>query len=254
MRTSTIGSLTIGTALIAQSLLAQEKPGVVAQIFVAKAKPGMEQQLEEGAKKHMGWHRSQKDPVPRFTWQVLTGERMGQYIVGAFGFHWKDLDARADFEKADDADAMVSVFPYVESLRYSIYAALPDVSRPRMGTEPARMSQVTHFIVKPGGVDEFLAGLRQIRDTADNAKWGSNFSWYQLASGGEGPQFALALSRGSWADFEPPAKSFDAMLFEAHGAMRTADLLTSVRDNVTSQYTETIMYRPDLSYIPAPAK
>lgn len=254
MRTSTIGFLTIGTALIAQSLLAQEKPGIVAQVFVAKAKPGMAQQLEEGAKKHMGWHRAQKDPVPRFTWQVLTGERMGQYIVGAFGFHWKDLDARANFEKADDADAMVSVFPHVESLKYSIYVALPDASRPRTAIEPSRLAQVTHFMVKPDGVDAFLAGVRQIRDTIDKSKWGSNFSWYQLASGGEGPQFVLAVARESWADFEPPAKSFDAMLFEAHGAMRTADLLTAVRGNVTSQYTETIMYRPDLSYIPAPAK
>jgi hypothetical protein len=56
----------------------QQDPGSISRLFLVKAKPGMEQQFEEGYKKHIAWHREQKDSWTWDTWVYETGEAFGQ--------------------------------------------------------------------------------------------------------------------------------------------------------------------------------
>ena len=62
--------------------------------------------------------------------------------------------------------------------------------------------------------------------------------------------FLLSQARANWAEFQPPDKTLDVLLEEAYGKKEGAAILAALRKAVRSVYSETIKYRPDLSYIP----
>lgn len=238
-------------ALSAASAAAQEKPGDVALVYTVKAKANGWMQLDAATKKHFQWHRAQKDTFAWFVWQVASGEDVGGFVVGTFGHRWKEWDARAAFDEADDADFVANVLPLIERVDLGYWSYLPDLSHPATGTTPAAMAQITHYFVKPDGYTEFVDALRQMRAAMEGMSYPMTFSWYRLISGGESPQFVLAVDRASWADMEPAGKSLDAALAEKVGAQKAVTLFTAIREATRFTRSYLLRYRADLSYIPA---
>jgi hypothetical protein len=234
----------------AVSVLAQEKPGTIAIVLTVAPKDGAYQQLEQALKRHYQWHKSQKDTYAWFVWEVETGEHVGGFVIGSFGHQWKDLDARAAFDKADDADFMANVLPSVSAIVPAFYASIPEASRPTGAKEPSPMAQLTHYFVQPGGLPEFNSALKEIKTALDRANYPVHSSWHRLVSGGEGPHYVLATARNSFADFEPPEKSIETVLTEVYGAQKATSLLDAIRGNTVRIYTEILQYRPDIGYIP----
>src|SRR5947208_11103565 len=84
--------------------------------YFTKPKAGMAQQLEAGRKKHMDFHRAQKDTFTWNTWTIDTGDNTGMYVTSTCGHAWKDFDEwEKRMGKADTADANVNLGPYAES-------------------------------------------------------------------------------------------------------------------------------------------
>src|SRR5512136_2223605 len=235
----------------ALSALAQEKPGTVAMVGTLTAKDGAYQKLEEALKAHYQWHRNQKDEYSWFVWEVANGEHIGRFVIGTFGHHWKDLDARTAFDKADDADFFANVMPSVSSISFALYTVIPEASRPTDSKVPSTMLQITHYFVKPAGIPEFNDALKEIKAALDKANYPAHSNWYRLVSGGKGPDYVLVTARSSFADFEPPDKGLEAVLTEAYGAPKAVALMKQVLANTDHVYTEILRYRPDLGYIPA---
>jgi hypothetical protein len=245
-------SLAIAVATLASGfVLAQEKPGVIARVGFFEPKPGAAQQFEQARKKHFEFHRKNNDSWSWLTWQVVTGEHTGTYITGTFGHHWKDFDAFEKLDKADTADADATMGPYVQAEFPRYFAFIPEASRPPEGNQPTAFSQVTHFYVKPSGVGAFLAAIKEGKQALDKVNWPVHAFWYQLVSGGEGPQFVLVVARASWAEFEPQGKGLPAAFAEVYGPEKATALVNAVSDNTRYTYSELLRYRPDLSYIPA---
>jgi hypothetical protein len=90
-----------------------------------------------------------------------------------------------------------------------------------------------------------------MRTAMEGMSYPMTFSWYRLVSGGEGPQFVLAVDRASWADMEPAGKSLDAALAEKLGAQKAITLLTTIRESTRYTRSYLLRYRADLSYVPA---
>ena len=237
-------------ASLAVPCLAQESPGVVARIGVFKPKPGMVQQFEQGRKKHFEWHRKNNDAWSWLTWETISGDESGTYITGTFGHNWKDFDAWDKIDAADTADANASMGPYIQQEFAKYYTLIPDASRPPAGKEPSAMAQVTHFYVKVSGVDAFTAAIKEAKAALDKVDWPVHSFWYQLVSGGEGPEFVLVTARSSWADLEPLKQRLDDALAQAYGAQKAIAILDAVRSNTTHTVSELLKYRPDLSYVP----
>ncbi len=234
---------------LALPLAAQEQPGPVARLFFVKPKAGMRAQFEQAAKRHMEWHRQQKDTWTYYGWESVTGEQIGTYGFGTFGHHWKDFDARAKFDEADSADYYANVAQYVES-RSSVFDIYhPEISRPLEGESP--LVQVIVFQVKVGEQEEFLQGIRKAHEAIKKTDWPVHYDWYELANGGEGPAYVLVLPHKNWADFEPPELSFPAMLEKAFGRQEAESVLKMFNYNTRKQTSEISKSRPDLSYIPA---
>jgi hypothetical protein len=251
MRTRSVGLIVLLALAMALPGMAQNA-GKVAEIHINRPKPGMTTQYEAGRKKHMAWHKGQKDTWSWYVWEVLTGEGTGSYVVGTFQHQWKDFDGREKFDKADTADAMASMGSSLAGEQMSYYIYRDDLSSGPEVLTPTPLLSITHYILKPDGVNDFVEGVKKIREGAMKTSYpmaGANHV-YQLANGGDAPHFVIVGDRANWAAFAPPSdKSLDAMMEEAYGKEQGAAILATARKAIRSIMTGALQYRPDLSYV-----
>jgi hypothetical protein len=234
------------------SAMAQEKPGTIAQVIVTRVKPGATKPYEEGRKRHMAWHKSQNDPWGWQTWQVASGTDVGSYVTASFGHHWKDFDTwEAKFAEGDNTDVEKNLAPHTDGSTVGYYDFLADLSRPPSTTTPSKMSEVIHFFLKPGAGGTFRHAIGRAHEAIAKTNWPVNYLWYELWNGGEGPHVVLVLPRNSWAEMAEPEVSFPAMLTKALGPFEAGKVLEAFDSSARSQVSEILVYRPDLSYVPA---
>jgi hypothetical protein len=237
--------------LLALPLLAQEKPGTVAAVFIVKPKAGMRQQFEQANKRHMEWHRQQKDTWAVSVWEIVSGEHVGQYGYGTFGHHWKDFDSHAKFDEADMADYLANVAPYVEPVVASYSIRHPEISRPMEGDAP--LAEVVEYHLNMGGESDFLMAVRKVHEAIQKINYPVYYYVNELYNGGEHPTYRFVFPHKNWADFEPPEQTFLAMLEKAYGRDEAQSILKLWDKSVHCVRSQITAYRPDLSYSP-PAK
>lgn len=241
--------------LLALPALAQDQPEIVGRVFFIQPKAGTQQQYEAGYKKHIAWHQQQKDTWAWYTWEFETGDRIGQYVTGTFDHNWADFDAHAQVDAADNTDYLANVGQHVDSLSGIIVAIMPKLSRPPAGEGgPTPLSEVLTFHLNVGQVEEFLNAAAKVQKASEKTNWPVHYLWYGLVNGGEHPTFYLVLPRDNWAGFKDPDKPFPAMLAEAYGQAEAQEIQRAFDKAVHCIRSETIRYRPDLSYAPPPAK
>ena len=231
------------------------QPSNVAEINFQTPKPGMTTQYEAARKKHDGWHKSQKDSWTWSTWEVVSGPGTGTYLTGTFGHAWKDFDGRDKFNAADLAEFRISIGPTLAGAFTSYYVMRADMSlsAPTPGGSPAPMASITLFTLKPDGVNDFVDSVKKVNEGIKKTNYpqAGASRWFQLVNGGEGPLFVLSADRADFAAFQPNEKTLDVMMEEAYGKEQGAATLAALRRSVRTVNTETIRYRPDLSYLPA---
>jgi hypothetical protein len=230
--------------------------GDVALINTHSPKSGSTEKYEAARKKHMAWHKAQKDAWTWFTWEVVSGENSGSYYTASFGHAWKDFDAQEKFEKADNADFDKGIGPTLGRSFTSYYLRRADLSlTPPSASPPSPYSFLTFFLIKPEGTNDFLDAVKKINEGIKKTSYRQPgpSTWYQLVNGGEGPMYVLAGGRENWAAFAPNEKTLDQMMEEAYGKEQGAAILAKGRNAIRSSRTETIKYRADLSYV-APAQ
>ena len=229
----------------------QDKSVNVGWVYETLPKSGMIKQLEEGRKRHMDFHRKQNDTWTWAIWQVETGESTGSYFSTSFGHSWQDLDAwEQKMGTADIADGAANLAPYAASTTASIWMVMKDLSRPPNTNDPPKLAQLNHFLLKPGSERDFTDAIRKISDAINKTNWGAYYTWYDLQDGGEGPHYVLLVYMNGWADLAGPEPEFPMMLEKAVGRHDAEALLHAVDNNIKREWTETIRYRPDLSYVP----
>ncbi len=250
MRRTGIFLVVLLLRLLALPVLAQEEEGTIARIIFFRAKPGMQQQLEEGLKKHMAWHKAQNDPWAWSMWSYISGEQTGLYGGGTFGHKWEDFDNVPIDQEADGADVAENVIPYsAPGAVWRYYQFLPKVSKP-LGT-PAAMSEILVFRVRFGKSAEFAGLIKKFHQAIEKTNWPEHYGWYRLVNGGQSPEFVLVLARENWASLKEPEKPFPAMLAEAVGQEEAAALLERWGKVIKSASSTLARNRPELSYMPS---
>lgn len=241
---------------VATPIVAQETPGTIGQVFITRVKAAMGKQYQEGRKRHMAWHKKQGDPWTWSTWEVASGPDTGSYITLSVGHTWKEFDDwQAKLGQGDTADVDLNMTPYAESTTVSYYEFLADLSRPAPeppNATPPKMSEVFHFLLKPDKASEFRHALQRAHEAIGKTNWPVSYSWYALVNGGEGPHFVLVLPRNSYADMAEPEMSFPAMLTKAFGPYEAQVIDGAFGQASKSQWSELLVYRPDLSHVPTP--
>jgi len=216
-------------------------------------KPGATKALEAGMKAHIAWH-AKNTPNWRYNiYQVVNGERIGNYVATSCGHGWADFDEYQKLEDADNADVAANIAPHTAHISSAIYAARQDMSltdMTQMADEP-QFSQVTIFTMKPGAAPAFAAAVQKVKEHQIKANRPRNSVWLQLLNGGE-PHFVLIVARKNWADFAGdggpgPRAVTDA----AMGAEASAALWKEFNDSISRSESEVAMFRKDLSSAPA---
>ena len=174
----------------------QAPKATVGQYYMSKPKAGNAAAFEAGRKKHMAFHKKANDTFTWITWEVISGPEMGSFLTGTAGHEWKDFDGWDKFEAEDGADVAVNLTPYTESTRGAFWVYRPDMSISPEAAEPSKFLQVLEFLVKPEGVTSFTEAVMKINEGLKKTNNATNASrWYVLASGDDGPRFALVQER-----------------------------------------------------------
>lgn len=249
MRSLRVACLTVAAALVATLSTAQDP--VIARVVIWKAKPGMEAKLEAGIKAHNEFHRKQGDPLDHQTYVVSSGPDTGHYVRVAGGRNWKDFDAEAAWDQADQADSAINTDPYIESAMLSYYRMREDLSHGAPGAAPAPMYSLTFYRVRFDKVDDFVDAWAKAKEAAVKAQWPRHVTVFSLVSGGDGPTWVLSQPRTKFADFNPLSKTFAAVLEEQLGKEAATARMQKLNASVEGTFTQIVTYRGDLSYVPA---
>ncbi len=239
--------LLVAILFLSISSLAQSSPQMVSEVNITIPKPGMTAQFEAGRKAHSAFHAAQKDTWNIFVWEITTGGRSGGYISSSPGHNWKDLDARAAFNKLDGADVAKNMGPSTASGETQYYVYRDDLSLTKPPATPAKMRTTAAYAVIPERLNDFIDAIKKINAAIQKTNYPVKPSrWYSLANGGPVPTFVLVTDRATWADMEPAEKKLEDALKEAYGDSSALDQLRKSCSQIVSEMS---VYRPDLSYI-----
>ena len=133
----------VSLSLLALPAVGQEEGGNVGMIHCLKVQPSAQVRLEEALKKHVDWHRTQKDTWAWNTWTVVTGPDSDQICTGTFGHKWEDFDNPSVSPEADNADAMATWGPSSPATRRASGSSCPSSAAPLTSRPPCPRSSST---------------------------------------------------------------------------------------------------------------
>jgi hypothetical protein len=249
MRKTGIFLVVLLLMLPALPVMAQEEEGNIAKIVFFRAKLGMEQQLEDGLKKHQAWHKAQGGTWAWYVWTYETGDFTGGYANGTFGHSWSDFDNPDIDGETDSANVRETILPYVaEGSQWRYFEGLPKVSKPL--DKPAMLSEVIRFRLRYGKDADFMYLIGKFHEAIEKTGWPVNYRWGRLVNGGDRPIYVLVIQHQNYASMKGPEKNFAQMLTEAVGQQEAQMLLEKWAKVVKSENIHLERNRPDLSYIP----
>jgi len=235
-----------GAALDAPQQAAQR----VSRFYMIRVKPGMDAQWMEGAKKHIAWHRQQKDSWAWTGFFVETGKNTGMYGWISQGHTWADLDAYdAKMSAGDGENAMATTGPYEQSYTSGVSVAMTDVSHPAPAGSPVALVNVTHYTIHPAKRMQFLDAIRTAHNALQKGGFTGSYAWSEQVSGADGMVITVTSPMKGWADMaDDPA--FERIMTAQLGAEGMAKLFASFFDAVANVESWTARILPDLSYTP----
>jgi len=232
------------------SVLAQSSPQMVSEVNIVTVKSGMTSQWEAGRKQHSAFHAAQKDTWNILVWEVLTGERTGDYLMSSPGHNWKDFDTRDAFNKLDTPDVAKNMGPYTAGTTQAYFVFRDDLSLTKPQIPPAKMRTTVTYTVIPEHLNDFTDAIKKINAAIQKTNYPAKPSrWYALANGGPLPTFVLITDRASYGDMEPIEKKLEDALKEAYGDSGP-QVLDQLRHSCHSIVSEMSVFRADLSYMP----
>jgi hypothetical protein len=223
----------------------------VARFYDVVPKAGQAQQLEEGIKRHIAFHRANGDESNWYVWTAETGPALGSYLIGTMGHQWKDFEGM-ELGPKDGADVEANITPYVQHVSSSIWTFRSDISpAPEEKGAPPKFLEVEEFFLRPEGTQDFENTVKQITQAMDKVsaqqRGGKPPMLYELREGGEAPRIALVFSHENWADFAPHGVTVMQALQQAFGQQRAQQIMQTGGKAIRHTENQILRYRPDLS-------
>ncbi|MFP4002910.1 MAG: hypothetical protein ACLFV8_03970 [Alphaproteobacteria bacterium] len=249
------GPLTIGTILAMSGVMAAAPavraaaPGEVGMLFHVQARDGGKEAFEAGYKRHLEWHRRNRDTWRWPAWEILTGERAGHYLEGTFGHEWPGLDRR--LKPAEDAaDHETNVDPYVSHHVRHILIRRSGVSRGHAleDADPAPFLRLVTYRLRPGTEEAFEQVLTAMHRATEQVDWHKSYAWYALVDGGPLPLYLLVIPVRDFAGLAPSEQTIPGIL--SGGPQEGQRHLAAYRESVVTVRSELLRFREDLSYLP----
>ena len=253
MRSIGICVVVLSIAVLFGALAEAQEERLVSRAYFVTPKPGMQLQYEEAYKRHVAWHRQQRDTWRWDTYIIEAGERVGQFVMVTTGHRWEDFDNPAVSEEADAADYFSNAGQYEESASSVFSVDRPDMSRMSSdSTEPAPLLQAIRIEVNPGADGAFRDGVRKIREAFEKTNRPEQWFYLQRVSGDETPTYIRLVPKRSWAEFAPreDVPNLGEAMEEVYGHREWEAMVERFRRAVRRESSYVLKYRPDLSYVP----
>jgi hypothetical protein len=241
----------LASSLVAASKIACAEAPSVARLLFLTAKPGDQARMEQAIKQQMDWRCAQKDDWRWLTWEYISGEA-GRYAIATFGHSWQDYDQPkvSPWVEALDQGALSALSTAPPMIQY--FDHVDDVSAPGADQDAPTMAEIVVFQLKFGKTAQFYEAVRQFHDAMQKAGARERCEWFELLSGGEGPQFMLFLPRRNWAAFDTPRGFLSEALEKSLGKRKSEKLIAQFSATVKSCHRSAVRLRPELSKLPPP--
>ena len=221
-------------------------------VWIMVPKQGMEAEFTEAAEAHMARRKEAGESRDWSAFRVAVGHNVNVVQFRACCFDWADQDAylAADYQESLGADWNENVHPYVDHYHHYI----EEIDRENSHWEDGEATEgpyygVTTWHWKEGagpGPGEMRKKLSQI--ALEDGGWAdSGRNWLWLSRTGGKPVLAIVSPYSSYADMEPPEKSFFDTVSESVGAEAAAEMFKTFGSGFSSSDYTVWEYDANLS-------
>jgi hypothetical protein len=234
--------------LLLPNLPAQVKGNIV---WAEYQEPGVAKaQFENARRKMVQWHRDQNSALPVYVWEVISGERTGQYLVAVSVEDWEVFDKNPFAASAGRISPMSRLEAGTAGVHTFFMDHLMEVSRDSDSKTPAAMAVLRYYKIAYGKWGEFYNLLRKFKEAADEGAWPVHYSWFSVNNGMEEPLFVEAVPKANWAAMAPPQKAPLQLAMDLFGPEETISMTNLMGQVIEEETSEILRYRADLSYFP----
>jgi len=225
-------------ALAISCISAYTQHNDIAQFAIWIPKEGQVDKFEAGYKRHLEWHKNNGDTWGWWGWFIVSGPRYGYFVDATFSRSWQDFD-RAVKPAGDMADNRKNVFPHGNV--HSIFKAkhITECSTTDSFDNKLKICRMLRITVNNLHAAQKLIG--HLRDHYASKDIPS-FQTYRIIDGSELNQFVILAGFKSWEEFGRTEDLSD-QLEQLQESMKTNCIISTT--------SETMVYRPDLSWFPS---
>jgi len=223
---------------------AQDNPQIIRTNYF-EAKSGQSSKLEKGLKDHTDRFHQTSDHAVN-TWEVVAGDRTGQFLRTTNLQGWADFDAYQDLP-GDPSHWDRSVSPHLKSTSGNVFWKLDTELSYNPHQSPPKMLALWKVQYKAGAWKKHRDALLKVRQAQEENRSNSRLTVYSKAIGGEGRMYAIGRALDGWADLNPEAMSLFEMLEASFGEGAGQDVLQARSAAVEKYESEVLLFRADLS-------
>jgi len=228
---------------------ADERNPRLAFIFAYAPKTGPTD-LANGYRKHLEWHVEISDPILWYGWFVVEGDRLGNFVDGAFDITGAEFDSRPN-PAGDAEDANATFLPTATPLYRHVNRLREDLGTSRFleDRNPTPLMQVVYYQVRPGKQVVFENALDEIAKAARSANL--SYAVYESLTGTSGTVYSVYVPMTGFRDFDTTAHSLESVARATLSSEALSLAMTDIAAAAESTSSEIWQYRSDLSLIPA---
>jgi hypothetical protein len=254
-RVLAVAALAAALAILPAPSQAQDAGGNVAQTVVVDPLPGHAMAFEEGMKAHQASMIRAGDESVWVTFEIVAGERSGQFMVGTFDHAWADFDQEPPVDPARAEESMAdNIMPHVEDFRVQWMERMVDLGGWTPDSPRAPMYEVITFQVRPGKDRVFEHFLTKLKGAMSGAGAMPAYSVFLPAVGGTSGEWAVSVPHQSLAEFGATSRDWmEQLLVQAYGHADMQAIIDMADSAIESSKSELFVLRPDLSMNLPPA-
>lgn len=225
-------------------------PGEFAQVYQVTPLQGQVGDFENHMKAYINWAVGQGASWSWVAFEVVMGERSGQYMFGTFNHEMADWDTPDIDQEADRAATMQHIMPYAQGYQGQFMR-----NRRELGTSSADAPlrpfyQVIRFQLNNGQDETFIQALTMLKGALDSAGMSGEFEYsvFQSIIGGSGGEWAISIPHETFASMAPGEDdAMEQLIASVYGEFHADTLTEMFNEAVASVNSELFVLRPDLS-------
>lgn len=217
-----------------------------AMVYTVTPMQGQAADFENHTKMYIDWLGNQGGEFVWAAFEIMMGERSGQFVFGTFNHAMADFDT-PDVDPAAQQEQMARhVTPYAAGYVGQLMRERRDLQTSPDDAPLSPYYQVIRFQIHPAEAETWTQALGMVKGAMESA--GFEYSVFQTIVGGGASEWAISIPYASMAAMEPGDD--DAMMqliASQYGEFHAETLEEMFNKSVLSSSSELFALRADMS-------